>query len=396
MAFVSRKVRSRRDFRSVHCSGGCDCSYGTRIISWECAHACLTPVTDSMLSPDLMFVKKSCYSGSDPETRVSCAKGHPMTATSELLNKYGDRMGLCGGLSLQKSRIMPYSINPCQSHAKVDLTADSSRESNLGWDCSGCFLANAHGEPLCSLSLALTYHSRRKDTANLLYPSPNKAAQLPDGPLRRHLRFGATLGATGLKKYRLQWPRLDTMMHLMAEFAYHLFADQALDPVSRTLYPVYDGTVSCRAALAGALCTLWVADIPGFKPLFDSCNGTFRWFQPERFHTEPWYAQVQWVDPQPWRPKGCAVGQRKCKYCGNREKEKKRFFAHGGRKGDPAAQIRDGLLQMEEWDDVSEFEDDDMAKSADELVVVNPETDAGLGCSKVGGYTLVLMTGPFP
>lgn len=69
-----------------------------------------------MLSPDLMFVEKSCYSGSDPETRVSCAKGHPMTATSELLNRYGDRMGLCGGLSLQKSRIMPNSINPCQSH----------------------------------------------------------------------------------------------------------------------------------------------------------------------------------------------------------------------------------------------------------------------------------------
>lgn len=44
MAFVSRRVRGRRDFRSVHCTGGCDCYYGTRIFSWECAHACLTPV----------------------------------------------------------------------------------------------------------------------------------------------------------------------------------------------------------------------------------------------------------------------------------------------------------------------------------------------------------------
>lgn len=180
-----------------------------------------------------MFVEKSCYSGSDPETRVSCAKGHPMTATSELLNKYGDRMGLCGGLSLQKSRIMPYSINPCQSHAKVDLTTDSSRESDLGWNCSGCFLANAHGEPLCNLSLALSYHSRPKDSVHLIHPSPNQAAQLPDGPFLRHLRFGATLDDAGLKKYSLQWPKLDTMMHLVAEFVYQLFADQALDPVAR-------------------------------------------------------------------------------------------------------------------------------------------------------------------
>ncbi|KAK0740498.1 hypothetical protein B0T18DRAFT_431807 [Schizothecium vesticola] len=297
-----------------------------------------------MLSEDMMYVKKSCYSSSDPQTRVSCAKGHPMTATSELLNRYNDRMGLCGGLSLQKSRIMPYSINPCQGHAMVDITADPSRESNLSWDCTGCFLANAHGEPLCSLDMALTYHSRWKHTVNLLHLPPKDAAQLLDGPLLRHLRFGATLDEPGLDKYRQHWPHIDTMMHLMAEFAYHLFGDQALDPVSRTLYPVYDGA-SYRTALADALITLWATG-----PRFD------------QFHNEPWHARVKWVDPKWWTPKGCSVGQRHCKSCGNREKEKKRFLAHGERKGDPAAQIRDEQLALDldgDWEAVPDVKDED-------------------------------------
>jgi len=53
------------------------------------------------------------------------------------------------------------------------------------------------------------------------------------------------------------------------------------------------------------------------------------------------------------------VGQRHCKSCGHREKEKKRFFAHGGKKGDSAAQTRDEQLAMDDWEAVSDFEDDD-------------------------------------
>lgn len=108
-----------------------------------------------------------------------------------------------------------------------------------------------------------------------------------------------------------------------------------------------------------------MANIPELIPFFDS-NRALSWFEAERLHMEPWYAQVKWVDPKPCRPKGCSLGQRRCKSCGHREREKKRFLAHGGRKGDPAAQIRDDLLEMDDWDDVSEFEDDGMALSADD------------------------------
>jgi hypothetical protein len=266
-------------------------------------------------------------------------------------------MGLCGGLSLQKSRIMPYSIKPCWGHANVDLTADSSRESNLGWDCTGCFLANAYGEPLCSLDMALTYHSRWKDNVNLLHLPPKDAPQLPDGPLLRHLRFGATLDKAGLDKYSPQWPQVDTMMNLMAEFAYHLFGDQALDPASRTLYPVYDGA-SYQSALADSLITLWLTDVPGFDTLGDPLNRAIPLFEFDRFHKEPSYARVKWVDAKWWRPKGCSVGQRRCKSCGNQEKEKKRFLARGGRKGDPAAQIRDEQLALDldgDWETESDW-----------------------------------------
>jgi len=149
---------------------------------------------------------------------------------------------------------MPYGINPFQGHAMVDLTADSSRESNLGWDYTRCFLAL---QPIPGPDLPLPLEAHRQPPA----PPSKDAAQLPDGPLLRHLRFGATLDEPGLEKYSQHWPQVDTMMHLIAEFAHHLFGDQALDPISRTLYPVYDGA-SYQTALADALTTLWLTEVP--------------------------------------------------------------------------------------------------------------------------------------
>ncbi|KAK1834647.1 hypothetical protein QBC39DRAFT_20240 [Podospora conica] len=349
--------------RNVFCTGGCDCYKRTHISSWMCEHSCQTPVTDSMLSEDGTFIKKSCYSGSDSKTRVFCEKGHPMTTTSQLLSKHNHRIALCGGLSLIKSRLMPYSIIPCKDHAKVDLNADSSRESDLGWECSGCLVANAFDEPLCTLSLAFEAHHNWEEVDEVRadeYLLAN-ANSLPDGPLLRHLRFVEAHWCKDIfDTYYKYCPDVSMVMQLIGEFAYNLFQDTGLDPVSGKLYPVYSGG-SFRTALVGAIRSLMETEECGFEDphFFFGCG--FNLVDFHRVYSGDGQNEVE--QRPPWKKSlGCSIGRRNCSRCSRAELKNKRHLG-GGRKGTLKVELDelavDLLDDSEAMSDIDEDEDDD-------------------------------------
>lgn len=255
-------------------------------------------------------VKASRYDGSDPSKQVFCAQGHPMTATSALAADDGCSIGLAGGLSHQRSRLMPYTIRRCKHHRARD--AQDVNASNYR-PCPDCMLVNAHGEPLVSLEFALTFHEKYEDRARdlrHLARGPG-AVPFPGGPLRDHLEFCDAIDDDASRaQYAPFWPECRPLMQLMAEFAGRLFVREApsgrehSEGVSKSPRACdeesawfYNTDMCARRALVESIEALRKAGVPGFG------KAEFKEFDPRTFHKSTWLQtdpDMEWetVDPR--------------------------------------------------------------------------------------------------